>query len=353
MKQILVPVITAILITAGSVNAETTVKLKDIDLGDYRIDCIGDVVINSTHYDVIFHHGVTYNSLPGTKITFTSEADADNAIDAINEAILAIAFDATAPDTQKTATYRIPMLASPVQVDIRLGSHAANNPLRYQNPHATQAKLPDGVTLVNTAYVTFALTPIVDGDSDGDGLLNSVDNCPGVANPGQENNDGDAEGDICDDDDDNDGVPDTMDNCPIDANFDQADADFDGLGDVCDASGDDTVVEQVAGVIATMVEEIVDANVPGGTGMIKRLTSNGSVLRKLDNAVSAFDAGAIDCPTYLAELQSALDALESFDIQLAANIANGTIVDPEATALLNAVDDIRGHINNLIAAAGC
>ena len=73
-----------------------------------------------------------------------------------------------------------------------------------------------------------------DDDRDDDGVLNDVDNCPAASNPDQANNDGDALGDVCDQDDDNDGVNDGADNCPLVANPDQADTDGDGKGDACD-----------------------------------------------------------------------------------------------------------------------
>ena len=46
---------------------------------------------------------------------------------------------------------------------------------------------------------------------DRDGVGDSDDNCPAIANANQANNDRDTAGDACDDDDDNDGTPDTMD----------------------------------------------------------------------------------------------------------------------------------------------
>ncbi len=58
-------------------------------------------------------------------------------------------------------------------------------------------------------------------DSDGDGVVNGLDNCPGVANPNQQDLDFDDIGDICD-------------NCVTVQNSDQTDADGDGRGDVCD-----------------------------------------------------------------------------------------------------------------------
>ena len=75
-------------------------------------------------------------------------------------------------------------------------------------------------------------------DSDNDGILDEDDNCPTVANPGQENNDGDSEGDACDADDDNDGVLDVDDNCQFTANPGQENCDGDAEGDACDSDDD-------------------------------------------------------------------------------------------------------------------
>ena len=83
-------------------------------------------------------------------------------------------------------------------------------------------------------------------DSDGDGVIDSEDNCPFAANAGQENADGDSFGDACDtcpndtdNDTDGDGVCGDLDNCPAVANASQDDADNDTIGDACDTCPND------------------------------------------------------------------------------------------------------------------
>jgi parallel beta-helix repeat protein len=63
-------------------------------------------------------------------------------------------------------------------------------------------------------------------DTDGDGILDTCDNCPDEVNPGQQDSDSDGNGDICD-------------NCPANANPDNSDIDGDGAGDICDQCPDD------------------------------------------------------------------------------------------------------------------
>lgn len=71
-------------------------------------------------------------------------------------------------------------------------------------------------------------------DVDGDGIDNEVDNCPTVPNEDQSNTDmADDGGDACDTDDDNDGIDDVDDNCRRIANPLQEDANGDGCGDAC------------------------------------------------------------------------------------------------------------------------
>jgi hypothetical protein len=84
-------------------------------------------------------------------------------------------------------------------------------------------------------------------DTDADGVCDTEDNCDLVANAGQANADGDAQGDACDvcpldaaNDADADGRCANVDNCPTVANPDQADADGDAVGDACDPCPGDT-----------------------------------------------------------------------------------------------------------------
>ena len=83
----------------------------------------------------------------------------------------------------------------------------------------------------DTAAVDFALVP----DTDGDGIGDPGDNCPGAINYDQSDLDADGSGDPCDGDLDGDGVPNATDNCVRDTNPGQEDADSDGYGDACTA----------------------------------------------------------------------------------------------------------------------
>ena len=109
-----------------------------------------------------------------------------------------------------------------------------------------------------------------DIDDDNDGRLDTIDNCPLVANHDQADTDGDYDpndranankgGDICDADDDNDEIPDTIDNCPLllGGNTNQADNDGDydpndrananKGGDICDADDDNDGTADTADV---------------------------------------------------------------------------------------------------------
>jgi len=93
-------------------------------------------------------------------------------------------------------------------------------------------------------------------DSDGDGYMDHMDNCPDVWNLHQYDLDLDGIGDECDCDIDQDGDPNNnpgcpyvdpedlcfgtyCDNCPHEFNVQQEDADVDGHGDACDCDADD------------------------------------------------------------------------------------------------------------------
>jgi len=93
-------------------------------------------------------------------------------------------------------------------------------------------------TLMSVGGLDLTLSCVA-ADTDSDGVDDLDDNCPEVANPDQDDLDGDGAGDACDSDDDGDGFDDAFDTCPTVFDPDQSDLDLDGLGDACDDDDDD------------------------------------------------------------------------------------------------------------------
>ena len=160
-------------------------------------------------------------------------------------------------------------------------------------------------------------TPVDDLDDDDDGILDTADNCQFTFNPGQENNDGDAQGDVCDDDDDNDGFLDGMDNCPFFNSTAQADDDGDGIGNVCEARPITDLTTEIHGTKAlnltwvnpvgsvlrtlTLTYAIRDAMGSGTTldlGTMVNLTANATVKYQVPGLLSGtnytFALGGVD-----------------------------------------------------------
>jgi hypothetical protein len=171
---------------------------------------------------------------------------------------------------------------------------------------ATSGVLDNCQFIANTNQANYdldALGDVCDPDDDNDNITDTLittfggtltpatigvqDNCQFTVNTIQDNNDGDALGDLCDPDDDNDSIPDfkcatgmptlgingyscmsggallPMDNCKLIANTNQANNDGDMEGDVCDIDDDndtitDTIILSFGGALTPATPGVMD-----------------------------------------------------------------------------------------------
>jgi len=126
---------------------------------------------------------------------------------------------------------------------------AASDQGRIASTGAFAASVTKGSTTISSTssldLFVWEVDPILNKDSDDDGVIDLEDNCPGVINTEQTDSDFDGLGDECDYDDDNDGITDNSgDDCPRGGKFNWTsdrnnDFDFDGCHDLDEDDDDD------------------------------------------------------------------------------------------------------------------
>ncbi|MEW5796667.1 MAG: M4 family metallopeptidase [Candidatus Zixiibacteriota bacterium] len=162
-------------------------------------------------------------------------------------------------------------------MDVNISAVASGEPLVYVR--FTMGPTDGGWRFCGWNIDDFRVTAyqcVGGADSDVDGIPDDLDNCPSLANPGQEDSDGDTVGDLCDQcagfddlaDADSDQIADGCDNCPQKANPGQEDGNGDGIGDACCCVGivgdanTDGGFEPTIGDVTTIIDHLFVSGMP-------------------------------------------------------------------------------------------
>ena len=129
-------------------------------------------------------------------------------------------------------------------------------------------------------------------DLDGDGVIDSLDNCPNIPNSNQRDSDSNGEGNVCEDSD-GDGVLDYKDVCPYIPNADQKDSDFDGIGDVCDDSDGDGIYDAFDNCLAIVNSDQADMD-GDGIGDVCDDSDSDGVYDSIDNCPTTANTDQAD-----------------------------------------------------------
>jgi len=223
-------------------NADTTPVWTDLDPTNGIVGSISDVEFGATENDIF----ATVHNYGVQSIWYTSDGGANW-----------VGKEGNLPDMPVKAILQSPLIPDEVIVGTELGvwftadfSSASPTWLPamngMSNAKVTDLDLRDDNAVYASTYGRgifsgqFELD--ANGDEDGDGVLNGVDNCVNTANADQADADGNGIGDVCQDTD-NDSVLDINDNCPETPNTNQADTDGDGIGDACQDTDGDSILD--------------------------------------------------------------------------------------------------------------
>lgn len=205
----------------------------------------------------------------------------------------------------------------------------------------------DSGALQDTATVT-----VGGSDTDGDGIIDFLDNCPNDANAGQEDNDNDGEGDVCDDDDDDDGMSDSFENTygfdPFDASDAGEDPDGDGRTNLEEyQQGGDPTVDDVEPDFSGVSDIVVDAIAyltPVDLGDIKAVDgADGAVTITVESVTDPVTASVLPC--------NPLPVVTDPNYALAAQIcseAKKGVFRPGRTVITRTADDASGNTATVV-----